>query len=84
MVEYWNVGLNKEVIYINFIDFPVIRNVTCNPFFHFTLRAGGQSPLFHHSIVPSFQLRSKAELSSTPALSKHLVIDPINRRKDPG
>ena len=41
-----------------------IRFDSLNPPFQYPLRAVGQNPLSHHSIVPSFQLRSEAELSS--------------------
>jgi hypothetical protein len=55
LVERWNIGFPKDNGHFNFIVNPA-GSGTINPALHYPLRAGGQSPLFQYSIVPSFQL----------------------------
>jgi len=54
-MERWNIGFQKDINHFNFILNPA-GGGTINPTLHHPLRAGGQNPLFHYSIVPSFQL----------------------------
>jgi hypothetical protein len=55
MVERWNIGFQKDISHFNFIVNPA-GGGTINPTLHYPLRAVGQNPLFHYSIVPLFQL----------------------------
>jgi hypothetical protein len=55
MVEHWNIGFQKDICHFNFIVNPV-GGGNINPTLHDPLRAGGLDPLFHYSIIPSFQL----------------------------
>jgi hypothetical protein len=55
MVERWNIGFQKDVNHFYFTVNPA-GGGTINPTLHYPLRAGGQNPLFHYSIVPSLQL----------------------------
>jgi hypothetical protein len=58
-MEWWNAGPpeadQKENSHFNFIVNPA-GGGNINPTLHYPLRATGQNPLFHYSIVPSFQL----------------------------
>jgi hypothetical protein len=53
-MEWWNVGPpqadQKDISHGNFIVNPA--DGTIYPTLHFPLRAGGQNPLFHCSIIP--------------------------------
>ena len=51
MVERWNIGFQKDNSYFNFIFNPA-GGGTINPTWHYPLRAGGQNPLLHYSIIP--------------------------------
>jgi hypothetical protein len=55
MVERWNIGFQKDNSHFNLIVNPADGG-TINPTLHYPLRAGGQDPLLHYSIIPSFQL----------------------------
>jgi len=60
MMERWNIDFQKDNSHFNFIVNPA-GGGTINPTLHYPIRAvapraGGQNPLFHYSIVPSFQL----------------------------
>jgi hypothetical protein len=54
MVERWNIGFQKDISHFNFIVNPA-GGGNINPTLHYPLQAAGQIPLFHYSIVPSFQ-----------------------------
>jgi hypothetical protein len=55
MVERWNIGFQMDISHFNFIVNPA-GGGNIKPTLHYPLRAAGQNPLFHYSIVPSFQL----------------------------
>jgi hypothetical protein len=58
-MEGWNDGPleadQKDINHFNFIVNPA-GGGTINPTLRHPLRSVGQNPLFHYSIVPSFQL----------------------------
>ena len=47
MVEYWNVGLNKELLHFSASLLRGILPIDQYPIF--------QNPSFHHSTIPTFQ-----------------------------
>jgi hypothetical protein len=56
MVERWNIGIQKDINYLNFIVNPP-GGGTINPTLHCPLRAVGSTeatiPLFHHAPPPA-------------------------------
>jgi hypothetical protein len=53
MMKRWNIGFQKDSSHFNFFVNPA-GGGAINPTLHDPFRAGGQNPLFHYSIVPSF------------------------------